>query len=178
MSNKEAVARYQKTQKAISGRRRREQSSEYKARKKAYDSSPARIEYVKAYRKTPERLAAERTRNAAESRKQKLKEYQQTDEYKAKMALYAKSPERIAERCAISAMRRARKLSQGCSCCSKEQFKSLYETAQFLGLQVDHVKPLVLGGAHCRKNLQLLTTEQHKVKTREDMKQIRLERRS
>jgi 5-methylcytosine-specific restriction endonuclease McrA len=36
------------------------------------------------------------------------------------------------------------------------------------GAEVDHKTPLNLGGRHCAKNLQALTYEEHKEKTRRD----------
>jgi 5-methylcytosine-specific restriction endonuclease McrA len=39
--------------------------------------------------------------------------------------------------------------------------------------EVDHVIALALGGTHCVKNLQILSVEEHKEKTRRDRAEIR-----
>jgi len=41
------------------------------------------------------------------------------------------------------------------------------------GYEVDHIVPLCLGGADIQKNMQLLTIENHKKKTKKDRKDCR-----
>lgn len=176
--NSEAVARYQKSEKGVQTRRARERRPEVRARKQAYDNSPERKAARLAYQQTPERKEAERLRNQNESRRAAVRAYNASPEGRAARAAHDKTPDRLADCAAKEAKRRALKLAYACSCCTQEQFKELYRTAYFLGLQVDHRKPLVLGGPHCRSNLQLLTVAEHKIKTREDMRLVREWRRS
>jgi hypothetical protein len=95
---------------------------------------------------------------------------------------YAANPNRrkkknLARYAAHENMRRARKLQQTCTCCTPEQFKELYAVAHALGCHVDHKEPLALGGLHCLRNLQLLTSEQHLAKTAIDISNITKARR-
>lgn len=86
---------------------------------------------------------------------------------------------RISSR-AKAAARRALLLSQRCACCTDDQIRHHYEIAALCGpfAHVDHVVPLALGGLHCAKNLQAITDEEHKEKTRRDMAAIVAARRS
>lgn len=45
------------------------------------------------------------------------------------------------------------------------------------GYQVDHVQPLCSGGPDTRENMQWLTVEDHRVKTRQDLRVCRYLRR-
>jgi 5-methylcytosine-specific restriction endonuclease McrA len=74
-----------------------------------------------------------------------------------------------------SARRRARKLAQICHCCTTTQLLDVYRQAG--GMEVDHIVPLALGGLHCRANMQILTKEEHKAKTRLDLTLIRMARK-
>lgn len=89
-------------------------------------------------------------------------------------ARYAKDPGRSQ---AKHAERRARKLSQACFCCTREQIAELYALATMLGDEVDHRVPLALGGLHCLSNLQVLTKAEHYLKTASDLAEIRRWRR-
>lgn len=42
------------------------------------------------------------------------------------------------------------------------------------GYQVDHANPLCAGGSDTRDNMQWLTTEEHRMKTRSDIRMCRL----
>lgn len=64
---------------------------------------------------------------------------------------------------------RAQKLRQTCVCCRPEDFREVYARARKDRLHVDHIVPLVIGGLHCLKNIQLLTPEEHKVKSVRDI---------
>ena len=64
------------------------------------------------------------------------------------------------------------KLNQTCSCCAKEDFDRIYREAQEKGYEVDHIEPLGLGGLHCLSNLQILSVEDHKEKTKKDIAKI------
>lgn len=44
------------------------------------------------------------------------------------------------------------------------------------GHQVDHANPICAGGADNRENMQWLTTEEHRMKTRSDVRMCRLHR--
>jgi hypothetical protein len=65
-----------------------------------------------------------------------------------------------------SGRRRAAKRVQICLCCTTAQLLDVYRRPR--GTEVDHIVPLALGGLHCRQNLQILTKEEHKAKTRLD----------
>lgn len=65
-----------------------------------------------------------------------------------------------------------RQRNQRCSCCSKEAIAEIYVKAKANGGQVDHIIPVSLGGAHCLKNLQILTVAEHKEKTARDKRII------
>jgi 5-methylcytosine-specific restriction endonuclease McrA len=41
----------------------------------------------------------------------------------------------------------------------------VYVAARLLGKEVDHILPIRDGGLHCCKNMQLLTTVEHRLKT-------------
>lgn len=69
------------------------------------------------------------------------------------------------------------KKKQRCSCCTSEQIRDLYVRAAEQGMEVDHIKPLRLGGLHCVQNLQLLTHSVHLLKTAADKKDIAAHRR-
>jgi HNH endonuclease len=72
------------------------------------------------------------------------------------------------------ASRRARNLARTfCKCCSNKARIRIYALAQVQHKEVDHRKPLALGGKHCCKNLQLLTPSAHRKKTARDMRAIR-----
>jgi len=48
-----------------------------------------------------------------------------------------------------------------------------YKAAQLLSAEVDHRTPLAMGGAHCLKNLQILSPAAHRAKTARDQHHIR-----
>jgi 5-methylcytosine-specific restriction endonuclease McrA len=77
-------------------------------------------------------------------------------------ACYARNP---GKDLAKQARRRARKLNQICVCCMPADFGAIYWAGSLLGREVDHVLPLIDGGLHCCKNLQLLTPAEHRAKT-------------
>ena len=85
------------------------------------------------------------------------------------------NPEALA---AQSGRYRSKKINQSCACCTTKDFRAIYSQAKASGCEVDHVEPLALGGLHCRHNLQLLTPEEHKEKTRSDMARIADAKRS
>lgn len=68
------------------------------------------------------------------------------------------------------AQARRKQRSAPCACCDRKEIQSWYRAAWEHGLEMDHIVPLSRGGKHCLWNLQLLTTEAHKQKTREDYK--------
>jgi 5-methylcytosine-specific restriction endonuclease McrA len=74
--------------------------------------------------------------------------------------------------CAKVMARLARKLMQTCGCCTKPQLEEVYARATLVGGEVDHKIPLSLGGHHCIKNLQALTYEDHREKTKSDVRYI------
>lgn len=71
------------------------------------------------------------------------------------------------------ARQRARRRNLKCTCCKPSDFHAVYDLALLIGGEVDHVRPLALGGPHCVCNLQVLTAEDHKAKTRLDKVAIR-----
>jgi 5-methylcytosine-specific restriction endonuclease McrA len=83
---------------------------------------------------------------------------------------YAKAnPANVAHHCAH---RRAVRLAQTCGCCTNSQLEEFYALATLVGGEVDHRIPLALGGHHCTKNLQALTYEDHREKTKADFRTI------
>lgn len=73
-----------------------------------------------------------------------------------------------------NARRRALKRGQLCACCTQSQIAHFYARAQKLGShQVDHKLPIALGGLHCLRNMQILSIEEHKAKTKIDWETIR-----
>lgn len=78
---------------------------------------------------------------------------------------------------AYNAARRAIKRNQLCDCCASKDIRALYAWARKLGCEIDHRRALRLGGLHCLKNLDVLTPEDHKAKTKQDAAQIALLRR-
>jgi 5-methylcytosine-specific restriction endonuclease McrA len=79
--------------------------------------------------------------------------------------------------CAKVMARRAVKMQQICRCCTKIQIEELYGAANLVGGEVDHKIPLALGGHHCVKNLQAMTYEDHREKTKSDVRYIAEARR-
>lgn len=69
--------------------------------------------------------------------------------------------------------RRAWKRGQRCICCTYTTIQRIYIAARILRAEVDHKKPLAIGGFHCRKNLQILSPAAHRTKTVRDNKRIR-----
>lgn len=69
--------------------------------------------------------------------------------------------------------RRAWQRGQRCTCCTYTTLQRIYVAARVLRAEVDHKKPLAMGGFHCRKNLQILSPAAHRVKTVRDNKHIR-----
>ena len=69
--------------------------------------------------------------------------------------------------------RRALKRGQRCNCCSSAALRNIYLRAQLRHANVDHKKPLAIGGKHCCKNLQILSPAAHRAKTASDQKRIR-----
>ena len=77
---------------------------------------------------------------------------------------------------AATAQRRGMKRSQSCTCCTLADVAAVYARARPFLDEVDHIVPLALGGAHCVKNLQILTIEDHRKKTAADNIAIRAAR--
>lgn len=74
---------------------------------------------------------------------------------------------------ALSSRRRKGKRLARCACCTTKDFARVFHLARTLAGEVDHIEPLGLGGAHCVKNLQVLSPEAHKEKTRHDKDRMR-----
>ena len=64
------------------------------------------------------------------------------------------------------ARNRAKKVGQLCTCCKPGDFRAIYRKAQLQGGVVDHIVPYRQGGLHCAKNLQVMSPEAHREKTR------------
>jgi hypothetical protein len=69
---------------------------------------------------------------------------------------------------AYAVIRSWRVSGQRCSCCSWSDIERIYEAAAEIGHEVDHIKQLALGGSHCCGNLQILSPESHRYKTKKD----------
>jgi 5-methylcytosine-specific restriction endonuclease McrA len=71
----------------------------------------------------------------------------------------------------------AKKLGLLCGCCSRADFIPIYRECRTRGgCEVDHKKPLHLGGLHCVHNLQILTKEEHTLKSKGENADARFER--
>jgi 5-methylcytosine-specific restriction endonuclease McrA len=68
---------------------------------------------------------------------------------------------------------RERDRGRTCDCCVPKDFIAIYREAGLIDAEVDHIVALALGGKHCVKNLQVLTLEQHRMKTNADMREVR-----
>lgn len=68
--------------------------------------------------------------------------------------------------------RKARIKGLLCDCCTRKDLTLFYALAKALGCEVDHRTPLALNGRHCLKNIQALSREEHKAKTKLDVKAI------
>jgi hypothetical protein len=77
-----------------------------------------------------------------------------------------------ARACAYIAIHRTRKRGQDCLHCTVEDIEAIYRQAIALGHQVDHIVPVALGGATCARNLQVLSPQQHREKTKRDLAAI------
>jgi 5-methylcytosine-specific restriction endonuclease McrA len=64
------------------------------------------------------------------------------------------------------------KLQQRCGCCTNAQLIAPFAVASLISGEVDHKIPLILGGHHCLKNLWPLTVEEHRLKTKQDLRRI------
>jgi 5-methylcytosine-specific restriction endonuclease McrA len=82
-----------------------------------------------------------------------------------------------ARNAAYSKLSRERLRGRACECCFGIDFQEIYQRAEMQGAHVDHIVALALGGKHCAKNLQILSIEQHLIKTAADMRAIALARR-
>jgi 5-methylcytosine-specific restriction endonuclease McrA len=71
---------------------------------------------------------------------------------------------RRAQRRAAKARRRSAERA-ACNCCTAKKFAEFYAVAALVGYQVDHIVPLIDGGAHCIQNLQMLPVDIHALKT-------------
>lgn len=139
-----------------------------KAAKKTRRATPKYKAVAKARRNTPKHIAAHTERGA--------RYYAKNREYvKAHHAEYAR--ENRGKLNARDAMRKAREVRQICACCTPEERRAPYVWAAALGLCVDHTIALRLGGLHCCKNLNPMTVEDHKKKTKLDMALIAAIRR-
>ena len=76
-----------------------------------------------------------------------------------------------------SAKRRALIKVQRCSCCTDAEIQRIYLVAALMPYEVDHGRPLELGGPHCCHNLQILSPEAHRIKTVQDNHAIRAAKR-
>lgn len=73
--------------------------------------------------------------------------------------------------------RRARQYAAECGCCRWRDIQAMWLNRPN-GCEVDHRLALTLGGLHCVRNLQYLTTEDHKRKTATDRQELARRRRA
>jgi hypothetical protein len=133
-------------------------SAEYQRRKRAADSKWRRKwnEYRAAW------MAADRIKDP--------------DKYRLRSNAWWRA-NRETKYAAVNA-RRALKRGQRCECCSAAALRAIYKAAALLRAEVDHRKPLAIGGKHCCKNLQILSPAAHRAKTARDLKCIARRRKS
>lgn len=142
-----------------------------KAQEYAADPAPARRRAREWALSNPEkaRLQAVRFRQtnptAARAAQRKYRATVVDQIREANREWWQSNPEKVKS---YNGRRRARRLGQLCNCCTAADFEAVYSQARPWRDEVDHVVPLAAGGKHCTKNLQVLTVEQHKEKTRSD----------
>lgn len=100
---------------------------------------------------------------------EKQREWRRENPERARAYCAAWVKRNVAQVRARIARRRATLTNARCQCCSDYQFRAFYAKATKLGMEVDHKKALRLGGRHCIENLQLLTSDEHRKKTRADI---------
>lgn len=124
---------------------------------------------VQRYNRSPLHTACKQRYAVSEHGRAKTKTYNA-----ARMA----SPQGRAIRAAVQARRRARRVSQVCTCCTPAQIADIYIFAQMFEQEVDHKTALALGGLHCANNLQVLSPAEHSEKTIADRQLIARARRA
>lgn len=87
-----------------------------------------------------------------------------------KRKLRNSDPVAMAKHMEHGAKRRARVRSQLCDCCTREDLFEFWVIAQAkteetgIPHEVDHIDPICNGGAHCCKNLRVITKEENRKK--------------
>lgn len=112
----------------------------------------------KSDKKYPARIAATRARHRVAN----LEAYREQQR-----RFHAKHPEYRREKVARY---KARALDQECGCCDTEKLRKYYLRTVKARKEVDHKRPIRCGGMHCIKNLQMLTSLQHREKSKLDYK--------
>jgi 5-methylcytosine-specific restriction endonuclease McrA len=108
--------------------------------------------------------------------KERLQKWRKDNPDKAKeqsRRYYANSVARRAHVKLETAYRRAAIANRKCICCTNIMFRTVYAASELVGGEVDHIKAIALGGKHCVKNLQILSVEEHKEKTKRDLAECR-----
>lgn len=132
-----------------------------RAKEKAYKDS--RIEQTRKLAR--ENMARQRERNPEKFRERDRTRYS------------GKSRTKQSTRAALQRRRELNKKKQVCACCGNTAFSEMYAFAAAVGGQVDHIVPVVMGGRHCLKNLQVLSVEDHARKTAKDFAEIAFARK-
>lgn len=110
-------------------------------------------EHVAAFKREYNKVNAVKVAASSKRRRLENKEYR-TEYYR----VYSKNNKATIN--AKTANRRARKREATVSWANKELIKDIYQEAQYQGMQVDHIIPLIsktVCGLHWEGNLQLLT---------------------
>jgi hypothetical protein len=157
----------EKAQQAKWKRENRERVKAYDAKRYAENREREKARQAKRYAENPER---EKARQAKWQRDNPERVNANSAKWRAAHP---------GKKNALTAKRRALKRAQTCTCCTPQQFADVYVQANKLGREVDHTKPLALGGLHCVKNLEGLTPAIHRFKTAEcDIPRIAAARRA
>jgi hypothetical protein len=174
---RKAQEKYRASEKYKITRRARERQPEAKEKKRVYDNSPEVVARRRARNQTPERKAAERARWKDPARRAYLDALRDGEKYKTARKEYERRPLRVLDRRERSKARLTTLYKQRCECCSSKEITAYYKAAKAQGFQIDHIQPIKAGGLHCLKNFQMLTKEQHRIKTKADFKLIAAFRR-
>ena len=148
----------------------------HKKNVRAADPEKAREQDRRQQERNPGRkleLARIRRKLNPEKARENYRAWKKRNPDKAKAIFVDWAKRNSAKRCATQAKRRARLLAQRCKCCTDAQLLHFYEVASLVSREVDHKKPLGLGGLHCCANLQILTVEAHREKTVKDLRLIK-----
>lgn len=135
------------------------------AKKREYNRKYNReYDFAAFYERNPE--SHERCKNWHKENQKKISKAK-TDYRREKRHSDPVAAAKHAEHCHT---RRARLRAQVCDCCTKEELYEFWVIAaaktEETGIphEVDHIEPIAKGGAHCAKNLRVITMRENRQK--------------